>query len=125
MSIARLFTVGLLLAGQWAHGADAPPNILLLVAEDLSPRIGSYGEQCGNAGYVSVHFVNVVGHQALVSPFGGRERRTKQTSKQDRGDEGGPASRAGCYWHSKIPPEPTVGHGLRRSTVHSFRAPGE
>ncbi|MDH3641567.1 MAG: malate/lactate/ureidoglycolate dehydrogenase [Gammaproteobacteria bacterium] len=38
-------------------------------------RIGSYGEQCGNAGYVSVHFVNVVGHGALVSPFGGRERR--------------------------------------------------
>ncbi len=38
-------------------------------------RIGSYGEQCGHAGYVSIHFVNVVGHQALVSPFGGRERR--------------------------------------------------
>ena len=38
-------------------------------------RIGSYGEQCGDAGYISVHFVNVVGHQALVSPWGGRERR--------------------------------------------------
>ena len=38
-------------------------------------RIGSYGEQCGNAGYVSMHFVNVVGHGALVSPWGGRERR--------------------------------------------------
>jgi uncharacterized oxidoreductase len=38
-------------------------------------RIGSYGEQCGDAGYVSVHFVNVVGHDALVSPYGGRERR--------------------------------------------------
>jgi uncharacterized oxidoreductase len=38
-------------------------------------RIGSYGEQCGNAGYVSVHFVNVVGHKPLVSPYGGRQRR--------------------------------------------------
>jgi uncharacterized oxidoreductase len=38
-------------------------------------RIGSYGERCGNAGYISMHFVNVVGHEPLVSPFGGRERR--------------------------------------------------
>ena len=38
-------------------------------------RIGSYGERCGNAGYISMHFVNVVGHDPLVSPFGGRERR--------------------------------------------------
>jgi len=38
-------------------------------------RIGSYGEQCGNAGFVSMHFVNVVGHDPLVSPFGGRQRR--------------------------------------------------
>jgi len=38
-------------------------------------RIGSYGEQCAEAGMVSVHFVNVVGHGPLVSPFAGRERR--------------------------------------------------
>jgi uncharacterized oxidoreductase len=38
-------------------------------------RIGSYGEQCAAAGMVSMHFVNVVGHGPLVSPFGGRERR--------------------------------------------------
>jgi uncharacterized oxidoreductase len=38
-------------------------------------RIGSYGEQCATAGLVSIHFVNVVGHGPLVSPFGGRERR--------------------------------------------------
>jgi hydroxycarboxylate dehydrogenase B len=38
-------------------------------------RIGAYGEQCGEAGYVSIHFVNVVGHAPQVSPFGGRERR--------------------------------------------------
>lgn len=38
-------------------------------------RIGSYGEQCGNAGYVSLHFVNVVGHPPQVSPWAGRDRR--------------------------------------------------
>lgn len=38
-------------------------------------RIGSYGEQCGAAGLVSIHFVNVVGHAPQVSPFGGRDRR--------------------------------------------------
>ncbi|MFW6093765.1 MAG: malate/lactate/ureidoglycolate dehydrogenase [Pseudomonadota bacterium] len=38
-------------------------------------RVGTYGEICGEAGYVSVHFVNVVGHEPQVSPFGGRERR--------------------------------------------------
>jgi uncharacterized oxidoreductase len=38
-------------------------------------RIGSYGEQCARAGFVSVHFVNAVGHEPLVAPFGGRERR--------------------------------------------------
>jgi hydroxycarboxylate dehydrogenase B len=38
-------------------------------------RIGAYGERCGLAGYVSVHFVNVVGHEPQVSPWGGRDRR--------------------------------------------------
>jgi uncharacterized oxidoreductase len=38
-------------------------------------RIGTYGERCGRAGFVSVHFVNVVGHEPQVSPWGGRERR--------------------------------------------------
>lgn len=38
-------------------------------------RIGSYGEQCGAAGLVSLHLVNVVGHGPLVSPFAGRDRR--------------------------------------------------
>jgi len=38
-------------------------------------RIGAYGELCARAGYVSVHFVNVVGHDPQVAPFGGRERR--------------------------------------------------
>lgn len=38
-------------------------------------RIGTYGERCGEAGLISVHFVNVVGHQPMVSPWGSRERR--------------------------------------------------
>lgn len=38
-------------------------------------RIGTYGELCGEAGLISIHFVNVVGHAPQVSPFGGRERR--------------------------------------------------
>ncbi len=38
-------------------------------------RIGSYGEQCAAAGLVSVHFVNVVGHEPQVAPFAGREPR--------------------------------------------------
>ena len=38
-------------------------------------RIGAYGERCGAAGLVSVHFVNVVGHPPQVSPWGSGERR--------------------------------------------------
>lgn len=38
-------------------------------------RIGTYGEQCGKAGLVSIHFANVVGHAPAVSPYGGKERR--------------------------------------------------
>jgi len=38
-------------------------------------RVGSYGEQSIAAGMVSLHFVNVVDHQPLVAPFGGRDAR--------------------------------------------------
>lgn len=38
-------------------------------------RIGTYGERCARAGYVSLHFVNVTGHDPVVSPFAGREAR--------------------------------------------------
>lgn len=38
-------------------------------------RIGTYGEQCGEAGMVSVHFVIAVGHQPQVSPWAGRTAR--------------------------------------------------
>jgi hydroxycarboxylate dehydrogenase B len=38
-------------------------------------RIGAYGEQCADAGLVSMHHVNVVGGGPTVAPFGGREAR--------------------------------------------------
>ncbi|HTX50553.1 MAG TPA: malate/lactate/ureidoglycolate dehydrogenase [Caulobacteraceae bacterium] len=38
-------------------------------------RIGSYGEQCADAGLISMHYVNVVGAGPAVAPFGGREPR--------------------------------------------------
>jgi len=36
-------------------------------------RVGTYSEYCAAKGYVSLHFVNVVGHPPLVSPFGASE----------------------------------------------------
>lgn len=38
-------------------------------------RIGALGERCANAGFISMHYVNVVGHDPLVAPFWGREAR--------------------------------------------------
>ncbi|MGF1595972.1 MAG: malate/lactate/ureidoglycolate dehydrogenase [Acidimicrobiales bacterium] len=38
-------------------------------------RIGHWGEQCARAGMVSIHFVNVAGHDPLVAPYGGAEPR--------------------------------------------------
>lgn len=38
-------------------------------------RIGAYGEQCAEAGLVSTHYVNVVGLDPVVAPFGGRTPR--------------------------------------------------
>lgn len=38
-------------------------------------RIGDYGEQVIEAGLVGLFFVNVVGHDPTVAPFGGRESR--------------------------------------------------
>jgi len=38
-------------------------------------RVGTYGEQAAAAGFVSVHFVNAVGHGALVAPFRGSDAR--------------------------------------------------
>jgi hydroxycarboxylate dehydrogenase B len=38
-------------------------------------RIGAYGEQCAEAGFISMHYVNVVGAGPAVAPYGGREPR--------------------------------------------------
>jgi len=38
-------------------------------------RVGTYGELCAEAGLVSVHFVNVHGHAALVAPHRGGDAR--------------------------------------------------
>ncbi|MBI1778944.1 MAG: malate/lactate/ureidoglycolate dehydrogenase [Proteobacteria bacterium] len=38
-------------------------------------RIGDWAEACAEAGYASIHFVNVVGAGAIVAPFGGGDRR--------------------------------------------------
>lgn len=36
-------------------------------------RIGTYSEYCASRGYVSLHFVNVLGHKPIVAPYGARE----------------------------------------------------
>lgn len=36
-------------------------------------RVGTYSEYCASKGYVSLHMVNVVGHDAIVAPHGSRE----------------------------------------------------
>ncbi len=38
-------------------------------------RVGTYGEQCVDAGLVSLHFVNVTGHRPLVAPHRGSDAR--------------------------------------------------
>jgi uncharacterized oxidoreductase len=38
-------------------------------------RIGGMGEQCAARGFVSMHYVNVVGHPPVVAPFWGKEPR--------------------------------------------------
>ena len=38
-------------------------------------RIGHWGEQCAAAGFVSTHYVNVVGRPPLVAPHGGSDAR--------------------------------------------------
>ncbi len=38
-------------------------------------RIGAFAEYCAAKGLVSMHYVNVVGHDPMVVAFGGRDRR--------------------------------------------------
>ena len=38
-------------------------------------RVGTYGEQAAALGFLSIHFVNVIGHTPLVAPFRGSDAR--------------------------------------------------
>ena len=38
-------------------------------------RVGTYGEMCAEAGFASIHFVNVIGRTAIVAPHGGTDSR--------------------------------------------------
>jgi uncharacterized oxidoreductase len=38
-------------------------------------RVGAYGELCAEAGLVSLHFVNVIGHPPIVAPHRGSDAR--------------------------------------------------
>jgi uncharacterized oxidoreductase len=38
-------------------------------------RVGTYGEQAAAEGFLSIHFVNVIGHRPLVAPFRGSDAR--------------------------------------------------
>lgn len=38
-------------------------------------RIGVFGERCSDQGMVSMHYVNVVGHDPMAVAYGGRDRR--------------------------------------------------
>lgn len=38
-------------------------------------RIGAWGEQCAEAGFVSMHHVNAYGHPGMVAPFRGTDAR--------------------------------------------------
>src|SRR5919109_1867344 len=38
-------------------------------------RIGAWAELCAAVGFVSIHYVNVIGHRTYVAPFGGRDGR--------------------------------------------------
>lgn len=38
-------------------------------------RIGAWAERCARAGFISMHHTNVMGHRALVAPYGGSQAR--------------------------------------------------
>lgn len=56
-------------------------------------RIGAFGEMAAEAGLVSIHFVNVYDHRAIVAPFGGGDARFSTNPicvALPRGSEGPP-----------------------------------
>jgi len=80
----------LLLDGQSGFGQVVGPEAMELAIEHTRSqgtcimglknahhlgRIGGLGEQAAAAGLISIHYVNVVGHNPLVAPFGGAQGR--------------------------------------------------
>src|SRR5712691_4454579 len=74
------------LAGHDSHGVGMVPAYVrhlkggLVVPNTLANahhigRVGAYGEMTSAAGFVSLHFVNVTDHRALVAPFRGSDGR--------------------------------------------------
>lgn len=58
-----------------ARAADTGVCCVALGNASHLGRIGLFGELCADAGYVSMHYVNVVGHDPLAVAYGGRDRR--------------------------------------------------
>ena len=56
------------------RGSTASPVVGLRNVHHLG-RIGAWGEICARAGFVSIHYVNAHGHDAIVAPFGGYDAR--------------------------------------------------
>jgi uncharacterized oxidoreductase len=55
--------------------AEAGVAIVALKNAHHLGRIGGMGEQCAARGFVSMHYVNVVGHQPVAAPFWGKQPR--------------------------------------------------
>ena len=71
---------GRCVAGEAMEGAIARCRQTGVVAVTLANaahigRVGAYGEMASAAGLVSLHFVNVTDHRALVAPFRGTDAR--------------------------------------------------
>ena len=64
-----------LLALDHAMETVADHGVAILALRDAGhiARVGTYSEYCASKGYVSIHMVNVIGHDPIVAPFGARE----------------------------------------------------
>lgn len=64
-----------LLALDHAMETIEPQGVAVLALRNSGhiSRVGTYSEYCAARGYVSIHMVNVVGHDPIVAPFGARE----------------------------------------------------
>lgn len=63
------------MAAALRRAGDTGVCVMALTGASHIGRIGTYGEQAIEAGFVSLHFVNVVDHDPLVAPHRGGEAR--------------------------------------------------